>query len=170
MIRRLPQSLRRYPLGLGALQRNGKTTTHPPPDSRVGRWDQLRGGELFLSCKILLPNVLRQKSSPPSPWRGTRLGGQLPSACHGNHQCVAKPTLYSLQRNSVAGPLRARSVSPLLRIACGHWPFPAGRFRCKDVTTGRRAAAQVVTRVADSSLEFPCQPMPAAAPSCTQRS
>src|SRR6516164_8371587 len=68
-----------------------QNATHPPPDSGVGRWDQLRGGELFLSCKILLPNVLRQKSSPPSPWRGTRLGGQLPSACHGNHQSVAKP-------------------------------------------------------------------------------
>src|SRR6516162_10836146 len=68
-----------------------QNATHPPPDSGVGRWDQLRGGELFLSCKILLPNVLRQKSSPPSPWRGTRLGGQLPPACHANHQGVAKP-------------------------------------------------------------------------------
>src|SRR6516162_4502033 len=78
-----------------------QNATHPPPDSRVGRWDQLRGGELFLSCKILLPNVLQQKSSPPSPWRGTRLGGQLPSACHGNHQSVAKPGLWGVRRNEL---------------------------------------------------------------------
>src|SRR6516164_3158908 len=71
--------------------------THSPPDSGVGRWDQLRGGELFLSCKILLPNVLRQKSSPPSPWRGTRLGGQVPSACHGITNALQSPLIMITQ-------------------------------------------------------------------------
>ena len=94
-----PDSLHRTPLS-PRFATQWQNATHPPPDSGVGRWDQLRGGELFLSCKILSPNVLRQKSSPPSPWRGTRLGGQLPSACHGNHQCVAKPCLHPLQRIS----------------------------------------------------------------------